>query len=152
MVTRAFRQWTVRPWIRLWATRKENEKYLVIDVRGAEEYNAGHVKFAINIPVEDLEGRLGEIEKYKNENVVTICNTGKKSAKAAELLSSKGFTKVFNAVGVKEYTYTNFYQDVQTYLMPVQFFQNIRKRLYFPKFLNLKKYPYLIRCSLELLF
>lgn len=85
---------------------KEKEKYLVIDVRPVEQYNEGHVKHAINIPVDELKDRLSEIESYKDKDVVTICNTGKKSAEAAQILVDNGFTKVSNAVGVKNFNYT----------------------------------------------
>ncbi len=85
---------------------KLKEKYLVIDVRDAEEYEQGHVKHAINIPVDELENRLAEIENYKDRDIVTICNTGKKSAKGQEILLNNGFNSVFNADGVKEYEYT----------------------------------------------
>lgn len=39
------------------ADNKKKEDYLVIDVRKAEEYNAGHLKHAINIPLEEIEGQ-----------------------------------------------------------------------------------------------
>lgn len=84
---------------------KEKENYLVIDVRAAEEYAAGHVKHAININVDDLEKNIGKIEDFKEKNVVTVCNTGKKSKKAADILIKNGFKKVFNAKGVKEFKY-----------------------------------------------
>lgn len=84
---------------------KEKEKYLVIDVRSAEEYKAGHVKFAINMNVDNLEKELSLIDGYKDKDVVTICNTGKKSAKAAEILTKNGFKKVHNADGVKSFSY-----------------------------------------------
>lgn len=85
---------------------KAKENYLVIDVRSPEEYNEGHVKHAINIPVDTLESRLSEIESFKDKDVITVCNTGKKSAKAQQILKDNGFTKVLNAEGVKEFTYT----------------------------------------------
>lgn len=85
---------------------KAKEKVLLIDVRSADEYNAGHVKHAINIPVDELEGRLAEIENFKDKSIITICNTGKKSAKAQEILLNNGFKDVKNADGVKEYEYT----------------------------------------------
>lgn len=85
---------------------KEKEKYLVIDVRSAEEYDAGHVKHAINIPFDQIEGRLSEIESYKDKDIVTVCNTGNKSGKVAETLVANGFTKVSNAQGVKDFSYT----------------------------------------------
>lgn len=87
--------------------KKEKENYLVIDVRGQEDYDKGHVKFAINIPVDELESKLSQIEDQKDKNVVTICNTGKKSAKAADILVQKGFKNVFNAQGVKDFKYTD---------------------------------------------
>lgn len=85
---------------------KEKENYLVIDVRSQKEYDEGHVKHAININVDELEANLSKIDDLKDKNVVTICNTGKKSQKAAEILVKNGFTKVYNAEGVKEFNYT----------------------------------------------
>ncbi|MCI6988791.1 MAG: rhodanese-like domain-containing protein [Campylobacter sp.] len=84
---------------------KAKENYLVIDVRGADEYSAGHLKHAINFPLEDMQNSLYLLDKYKNKNIVLYCNTGKRSAKAADLLKQNGFTKVQNADGVKDYSY-----------------------------------------------
>lgn len=86
---------------------KKKEDYMVVDVRSKDEYDEGHVKYAINISVDDLEGRIDELENSKEKTVVTICNTGKKSQKGAEILAKKGFKEVFNAEGVKEYSYKN---------------------------------------------
>lgn len=85
---------------------KAKENYLVIDVRGPEQYNEGHVKHAINMPLDTLESRLSEIESFKDKDIVTVCNTGKKSGEAQKILQDNGFTKVANAEGVKDYTYT----------------------------------------------
>ena len=81
------------------------ENYLVIDVRSADEYAAGHIKHAINIPLEQLESRLDEINAYKDKNVVLYCNTGNRSGKALDLLKQKGFNLLMNAPGVKQYDY-----------------------------------------------
>lgn len=96
---------------------KEKEKYLVIDVRPVEEYDAGHVKHAINIPFDQIEGRLAEIEGYKDKDVVTICNSGNKSGEVAETLVANGFTKVYNAEGVKKFSYTTI-TPIKTVLGP----------------------------------
>ena len=82
---------------------KEKEKYLVIDVRDAKEYNEGHVKHAINIPVGDIEKNVDRLSAWKDKKVVTVCNTGKKSKEAAEKLVKAGFKDVTNAQGVKDY-------------------------------------------------
>lgn len=85
---------------------KEKENYFVIDVRSAEEYNAGHVRHAVNIPLDKIDSSIDMIKERKEANVVTICNTGKKSSEAAKKLASIGKT-VFNAQGVKDYQYKN---------------------------------------------
>ncbi len=85
--------------------KEVKENYLVIDVRSEEEYNAGHVKFAINIAVDELKDRVGEIESWKEKNVVVYCNSGKKSGEAKTILEEAGFKNVFDAEGVKVYEY-----------------------------------------------
>ena len=83
---------------------KEKEKYLVVDVRDAKEYEAGHVKHAINIPLADVEKNLDKLSAWKDKPVVLYCNSGKKSGEAANILVKNGFKDVTNAAGVKEYT------------------------------------------------
>ncbi|WP_068454173.1 rhodanese-like domain-containing protein [Aedoeadaptatus pacaensis] len=82
------------------------EKVTVIDVRPAEDYDAGHVKYAINMPIDTFEENLSKIEDLKDAEVITICNTGKKSGEAADILVKNGFTNVKNAQGVKDFEYT----------------------------------------------
>ena len=87
------------------ADNKKKEDYLVIDVRKVDEYNAGHLKHAISIPLEEIENRLDEISAYKDKNVVLYCNSGNRSAKLAQILSDKGY-KVLNLLdGTKEHSY-----------------------------------------------
>ena len=76
------------------ADNKKKEDYLVIDVRKVDEYNAGHLKHAISIPLEEIENRLDEISAYKDKNVVLYCNSGNRSGKALDILKSKGFNKL----------------------------------------------------------
>ncbi len=85
---------------------KAKDGVLVIDVRDAEEYEAGHIKHAINISSEEIESKLSDLEEYKETPIILYCNTGNRSGKAAELLVENGFKDVTNAEGVKEYDYT----------------------------------------------
>lgn len=85
---------------------KEKENYLIIDVRSKEEYDAGHVKHAINMFVDEMDDNLARIEGFKDKKIVTVCNTGKKSMEAAEKLVAAGFKDVSNAQGVKDFEYT----------------------------------------------
>lgn len=92
---------------------KETKETLVIDVRDADAYAKGHLANAINIPFDEFEGKISDLEGYKDQTIVLICNTGNKSGKAGKMLVDKGFTKVYNAEdGMEEYdydtvTYTN---------------------------------------------
>ncbi|MEW9078843.1 rhodanese-like domain-containing protein [Terrisporobacter glycolicus] len=84
----------------------ETKKTLVIDVRGADAYEKGHLANAINIPFDDFEGKISDLDGYKDQTIVLICNTGNKSGKAGQMLVDKGFTKVYNAEdGMEEYDY-----------------------------------------------
>lgn len=93
---------------------KDKEKYLVIDVRNHDEYAKGHIKFAINIPLDELEGKISYLTPLKDKLAfVVYCNTGHKSAKAAEILEKNKFPKVYNADGVKKYNYALYtYENV----------------------------------------
>lgn len=104
--TASYKEMTGEELDKIQEDKEEKEKYLVIDVRSKEEYEAGHVKFAINIPLDELDSRMSEIEDYKSLNIVTICNTGKKSAEAAKKLVEAGYANVYNAQGVKDFKYT----------------------------------------------
>ncbi len=92
--------------------KKLKEKYLVIDVRPEDEYNAGHVKWAINKLSDDIvAGDLSGIDHLdKSFPIITVCNTGNRSAKSAQALVDAGFTEVYNAEGVKDYEYETITQ------------------------------------------
>ena len=69
---------------------------LVLDVRTAEDYvgEQGHIASSMNIPVEDLASRLDEIADYVERPIAIVCRTDRRSAKAAQLLTRKGFADV----------------------------------------------------------
>jgi rhodanese-related sulfurtransferase len=64
----------------------------LVDVRTAEEFAGGHVLGAINVPVDALEARLGELGPPGEVHV--ICQSGGRSARAAQTLAAKGFVAV----------------------------------------------------------
>lgn len=70
-------------------------KSLILDVRSAEEFAAGHLQNAKHIPLPELSTRLKEIEKSKISTVITVCEHGKRAASAAGLLTKAGFEQVF---------------------------------------------------------
>lgn len=71
----------------------------LLDVRTPEEFAAGHVPGAINIPVDQLEQRLGELGPT-DAPIVVYCHSGRRSARAARLLDKQGYRDVLD-VGPK---------------------------------------------------
>ncbi len=71
----------------------------VLDTRTPEEYAEGHILNALNIPHDEIEARLAELEPYKSDRVIVYCRTGQRSAKAASVLVKNGFTSVYKMNG-----------------------------------------------------
>jgi len=70
---------------------------VIIDVRTKAEYQGGHIKNAINIPLNTLSSQIATIKKGKP--VITCCASGMRSASAKSILKSAGFTEVYNGGG-----------------------------------------------------
>jgi len=69
----------------------------IIDVRTKSEFQQGHVKGAINIPLNNLSNHYAKMKK--DTPVITCCASGVRSAQAKHILVSNGFTKVYNGGG-----------------------------------------------------
>jgi rhodanese-related sulfurtransferase len=66
---------------------------LLLDVRTPSEYSAGHLRGAINIPVQELPGRLGELGD-PSRSIVVYCRSGARSGQAKRLMTAGGFDHV----------------------------------------------------------
>jgi uncharacterized membrane protein YdjX (TVP38/TMEM64 family)/rhodanese-related sulfurtransferase len=68
----------------------------VVDVRGPEEFTGplGHIREARNLPVGELPQRLHDLGPLRSTQIVLVCHTDKRSAKAAATLSEYGFQDV----------------------------------------------------------
>ncbi len=75
------------------------ENGVVVDVCEPQEYAAGHVVRALNVPLSALKARVAEIEKYRDRPVILACRSGNRSLKAAFELHRQGFTKVYSLAG-----------------------------------------------------
>ena len=72
---------------------------LVLDVRDAAEYAAGHLPRARNVPLKDIASRAGEFAKYKSKPVIVTCRTGARSGAAVRALKAAGFEQVYQLKG-----------------------------------------------------
>jgi len=61
---------------------------LLLDVRTQGEFVGGHLAGAVNIPIDELARRVGEIADGRD--VVVYCRSGRRSAMAAEVLRARG--------------------------------------------------------------
>jgi rhodanese-related sulfurtransferase len=69
----------------------------IIDVRTPGEFNGGHIKGSLNIPLDRLPQQLAKLNKQKP--VITCCASGMRSASAKQLLQANGFNEVYNGGG-----------------------------------------------------
>jgi phage shock protein E len=79
--------------------RSADESFVIIDVRTPAEFAQGHVPGAINIPVDQVANRVGELANAKDKDVVLYCRSGKRAAQAADVLKSNGFNKLLHLEG-----------------------------------------------------
>ena len=67
---------------------------VILDVRTKGEYQSGHLKNSINIPIDKLEQNIKKLNK--NKSIITCCASGSRSASARRILKSNGFEQVYN--------------------------------------------------------
>jgi rhodanese-related sulfurtransferase len=72
---------------------------VVLDVRDAAEYKAGHITNARHIPEADIESRMTELEKVKAKPIIVSCARGNRSMNVANRLRGLGFAEVFSLRG-----------------------------------------------------
>lgn len=84
----------------LQATQLVNQnKGVFVDVRPAQDYAAGHIRDARNIPLPELKARSSELDKFKSKTVIVVCSSGSQSARAVSQLKSAGFGEVYSLDG-----------------------------------------------------
>ncbi len=75
------------------------EKAVVIDVCETEEFSAGHVGGAKNIPLNQLEEKLGTAVKNKALPLILVCQTGARSGRAVAIAKKLGYENTQNLSG-----------------------------------------------------
>jgi len=80
---------------------------VILDVRTKAEYQTGHVKGSINIPLDQLKNNINKLDKSKP--IITCCASGMRSGTAKGVLQNSGFTEVYNG---------GSWQNVNRYIKP----------------------------------
>jgi len=75
----------------------DRAKTLIIDVRTPGEFKAGTIDGAVNIPVDELRGKIGSIPR--DRSIMVFCAVGQRAHVAARILRQSGFDEVCNLSG-----------------------------------------------------
>lgn len=67
----------------------------ILDVRTKKEFSGGHIKGAMNIPVDELSNNIHKLSD-KHKPIITCCASGMRSGMAKGILKSKGYAEVYN--------------------------------------------------------
>lgn len=78
---------------------KNDNDAIILDVRSPQEYKEKHLDGAINIPVYNLERDANNILNNKRSTIIVCCQSGNRSKKAIEILTSEGYQNLYNLAG-----------------------------------------------------
>lgn len=81
----------------------EEENYIILDVRTAEEYAGGHIPEAINIPNESIGSEKIPELPDKDQLILVYCRSGNRSKQASEKLASLGYTNIVEFGGINDW-------------------------------------------------
>lgn len=86
--------------------RLDSEKGIILlDVRTKEEYDTGHIKGSILIPVDNLKEEAPKNLRDTNAVIFVYCRSGNRSVTAADILVNLGYKKVYNLGGIINWPY-----------------------------------------------
>lgn len=75
------------------------ENGVFLDLRESGEFGGGHIANAVNIPASKLDGRLAELDKFREQPIVLVCKMGQHSGAVGKKLQAQGYAKVYRMSG-----------------------------------------------------
>lgn len=94
-VNRKYQQLDVNEAVRL----MNKDEAFCLDVREDKELSGGILNGAVHIPMSQINARINELEKHKNQSLLVYCRSGSRSAHACNILTKQGFEDVSNLSG-----------------------------------------------------
>ena len=79
--------------------RVANNDWLLIDVRSPEEFADGHIPGAVNMPHENINDYLSELEGHKDKPIIIYCRSGRRAKLAMKVLEDLDFSEVMHLEG-----------------------------------------------------
>jgi len=86
----------------LFACTSAFSKDVIVDVRTAQEYAAGHIDGAINIEYDAIGQQISKAGISKEDKVLLYCQSGRRSGIALNTLKGLGFSKAENVGGLEQ--------------------------------------------------
>lgn len=83
-------------------TTSNDAKSIIFDVRSAEEFQAGHIKNAINIPHTEISEKIANHVNSKDAKIMLYCVSGRRAGIAKKALEEIGYTDITNAGGYED--------------------------------------------------
>ena len=84
---------------------------VIIDVRTADEYRAGHVQDAINIPYDEIAGRIAAFAPDRDSRIFLYCRSGRRSGIAEQTLRQMGYRQIENKGGLNNMLQNGYQTD-----------------------------------------
>lgn len=81
-----------------------NDGHVIVDVRRADEYAAGHIPGTILIPNESIGTEKPEQLPDKDQIILIYCRSGNRSKQAAQKLADMGYTNIYEFGGINTWT------------------------------------------------
>jgi len=88
-------------------TALNSDSAVLVDVRSTNDYQAGHIHGAINIPHTKTAGRKAELEKHRDKTIVLVDQMGQHAGTAGKILSKEGFNVRRLNGGMSEWQHQN---------------------------------------------
>ncbi len=85
------------------AMMAEEEGYIILDVRRSDEFTAGHIPGAMNIPNEDIGTADIPALPDKDQLILVYCRSGNRSKQAAQKLAELGYTNIVEFGGILDW-------------------------------------------------
>ncbi|MGN0490411.1 rhodanese-like domain-containing protein [Ruminococcus sp.] len=83
---------------------ESDEGYILLDVRRTDEFEAGHIPGAVNLPNEEIGTEEIPSLPNKSQMIYIYCRSGNRSKQAADKLLALGYTNIIEFGGIIDYT------------------------------------------------
>ena len=83
---------------------QDETDYIILDVRRADEFGAGHIPNAINVANEDIGTEEITELPDKDQLILVYCRSGRRSKEASEKLVALGYTNIVEFGGILDWT------------------------------------------------